>query len=119
MNWSPFPSPDRATVSPVAEHRAGLRPARGATTRQVVTQVNRSKAPKCPPPTGSGLWECWKCRVVYPLTKASVDGEGTGYMQPSNFPESQRATCRDRMDSESTEPLRGRLGAPAQRRHRV
>jgi len=34
----------------------------------------------------------------------------TGYKQSTKIPGSQRATCRYRMASESTDPLAGRLG---------
>jgi hypothetical protein len=41
------------------------------------------------------------------------------YGQNADFPGSLRTTCREGTVSESSEPLVGRLGAPAQRRHRV
>ena len=50
---------------------------------------------------------------IRPGAKASVIGEGTGWMQPMDFPGSQRATCRQRTANESTEPLVGRLGVGA------
>jgi hypothetical protein len=37
----------------------------------------------------------------------------------TGFPGTLRATCWEGMASESAEPLAGRLGAPAQRRHRI
>jgi hypothetical protein len=49
-----------------------------------------------------------------PRLSSRVEGQRcrrrTGYAQSTNFPGSQRATCRYRMFSESTEPLGGRLG---------
>jgi len=51
----------------------------------------------------------WECRAVDIVAKASVVGEGTGRRQPTDSPGSQWATCRDRADSESTEPLVGRF----------
>jgi hypothetical protein len=51
----------------------------------------------------------WECRAFDIVAKASVVGEGTGRRQPTGSPGSQRATCRDRADSESTEPLAGRF----------
>jgi len=48
---------------------------------------------------------------IRPGAKASVIGEGTGWMQPMDFPGSLRATCRQGTVDESTEPLVGRLGA--------
>ncbi len=45
--------------------------------------------------------------------KASVVGEGTGYVQPTSFPGSQTMTCRQRTVHESTEPLTGCLGVAA------
>ena len=35
-----------------------------------------------------GLPQVGKTTLFRILTKANVDGEGTGYMQPLNFPES-------------------------------
>src|SRR5262249_60493011 len=40
-------------------------------------------------------------------------------MSMSDSPGSERTACQEGMCSESWEPLAGRLGAPAQRRHRV
>lgn len=51
----------------------------------------------------------WECRAFDIVAKASVVGEGTGRRQPADSPGSQRAACRDRADSESTEPLVGRF----------
>ena len=47
---------------------------------------------------------------IRPGAKASVIGEETGWMQPMDFPGSQRATCRQGTVNESSEPLVGRLG---------
>ena len=47
---------------------------------------------------------------IRPGCRASVIGEGTGLMQPMDFPWSQRAIYRERRANESTEPLAGRLG---------
>ena len=41
------------------------------------------------------------------------------WISMSNSPGSERTACQEGMSSESPEPLAGRLGAPAQRRHRV
>jgi hypothetical protein len=53
-------------------------------------------------------------RVV--MTAAQHDEQ---YVSMSNSPGSERMACQEGMCSESPEPLAGRLGAPAQRRHRV
>ena len=44
--------------------------------------------------TRIGVWGQWKYRDFPDALKASVIGEGTGYMQPMNFPGSQGTTCR-------------------------
>jgi hypothetical protein len=58
-----------------------------------------------------------------PRPSSGVEGQchrrRTGCKQPMNVPGSQRATCRDRIASESPEPLVGRLGGDTQRRHPV
>ena len=66
----------------------------GQANRQVVTKANRSKASKMEPPRESEGGDLWKCRDLLSWSKASVVGEGTGHVQPMNFPWSQRTTCR-------------------------
>jgi hypothetical protein len=62
--------------------------------RQVVTRANRSQTPKQDSPRESEGGGSGKCRDRSYRSKASVIGEGTGCMQPKNFPGAQRATCR-------------------------
>src|SRR5207247_6468231 len=64
-------------------------------------KANRSKAAKRIPPRESEGGERWKCRDVPLRSKASVIGEGTGYMQPMNFPWSRRTTCRESMPTKA------------------
>ena len=58
-----------------------------------------------------------------PRPSSGVEGQchrrRTGCKQPMNVPGSQRATGRDRIASESPEPLVGRLGGHTQRRQPV
>src|SRR5215468_5901932 len=86
----------------------------------LVTEASNSAGCSASAPVGSPeTAHCWKCRARPPWVKTSVVGEGTGCRQPTDFPGSLRTTCREGTVSESSEPLVGRLGAPAQRRHRV
>ena len=72
---------------------------------------NRSEAPKSSyPHNGIGAWDVESAEPIRSGAKASVIGEGTGLMQPMDFPGSQRATCRQGTVNESSEPLAGRLG---------
>src|SRR5260370_42570935 len=89
----------------------------GPATWQAVAVANRS-SPEIRAPRET---DCGISGVPSPL----VHGEGqcrrrcSGLKRRSNSPGSERAACQDGMGSESPEPLGGRLGAPAQRRHRV
>src|SRR5882762_2545563 len=79
---------------PVGWVKTWSAPTGGRANRQVVARANRSQAPKISPPTRIGGWGKKKCRDRERWSKASVVGKGTGCMQPTNFPWSQRATCR-------------------------
>jgi len=67
-------------------------PTGGRANQPVVTKANRSQAPKFGFPT----WESERGMLEVPrasgLFEGRVIGEGTGYMQPMNFPGSQRTT---------------------------
>jgi hypothetical protein len=69
-------------------------PTGGRTNRQVVTKENRSEAPKSSFPTKESEGGMWEVPRSSGLVEGRVMGEGTGCMQPMNFPGSQRATCR-------------------------
>jgi hypothetical protein len=75
------------------------------------------EAPKTGP-ARNGLREGRECRAAQNSAKAtSASTFWTETM--SNSPGSERTACQEGMCSESPEPLAGRLGAPAQRRHCV
>jgi len=91
-------------------------PTGGRANRQVATKVNRSEASKTDHPTRIGGWGIWKCRDHNPLwSKASVVGEGTGYMQPNELPVVAEDDMSIQSANESTDPLVGCLGRS--RRH--
>src|ERR1035437_7656263 len=75
--------------------------------------------PRNRPPAWNGLGECRECRAGGHSAKANVGIEVSGWISMSNSPGSERTACQEGMCSESPEPLAGRFGAPAQRRHRV
>ena len=52
----------------------------------------------------------WEVPRLSPRVEGQRRRRRTGCEQSMNFSGSQRATCRYRMSSESTEPLAGRLG---------
>jgi len=79
---------------PVGWVKTWSAPTGGRANRQVVARANRSQAPKISPPRESEGGGRRKCRDRERWSKASVVGKGTGCMQPTNFPWSQRATCR-------------------------
>src|SRR5262249_52732903 len=74
--------------------------------------------PRNPPPARNGLRECWECRAGGQTAKAMSASNGWN-ISVSGSPGAERTACQEGMRSESPEPLAGRLGAPAQRRHRV
>ncbi len=79
---------------PVGWVKTWSAPTGGRANRQVVARANRGQAPKISPPRESEGGGRRKCRDRERWSKASVVGKGTGCMQPTNFPWSQRATCR-------------------------
>jgi len=79
---------------PVGWVKTWSAPTGGQANRQVVARANRGQAPKISPPRESEGGGRRKCRDRERWSKASVVGKGTGCMQPTNFPWSQRATCR-------------------------
>jgi hypothetical protein len=96
---------------PVGWVKAWSAPTRGASKSAGCKRMRTVGKPRNrTPPRESEGGGCWKCRDFPIRSKASVVGEGTGYKQPTDFPRSLRATCRQRTASESTEPLVGRLG---------
>jgi len=74
--------------------------------------------PRNPTPAWNGLRECWECRAVGQSAKA-MSASNVWNISMSDSSGSERTACQEGMRSESSEPLAGRLGAPAQRRHRV
>jgi hypothetical protein len=79
---------------PVGWVKTWSAPTGGRANRQVVARANRGQAPKISSPRESEGGGRRKCRDRERWSKASVVGKGTGCMQPTNFPWSQRATCR-------------------------
>ena len=74
--------------------------------------------PRNETPAWNGLRDCWECRADGHAAKA-MSASKFWNMSMSDSPGSERTACQEGMSSESPEPLAGRLGAPAQRRHRV
>jgi hypothetical protein len=74
--------------------------------------------PRNEPPAWNGLREDRECRAGGQTAKA-MSASKLWNITMSDSPGSERAACQEGMCSESSEPLAGRLGAPAQRRHRV
>src|ERR1700730_16902300 len=74
--------------------------------------------PRNASPAWNGLRECRECRAVGQSAKA-MSASKFWNISVSESPGSERTACQEGMCSESSEPLAGRLGAPAQRRHRV
>jgi hypothetical protein len=74
--------------------------------------------PRNASPAWNGLRECRECRAVGQSAKA-MSASKFWNISVSESPGSERTACQEGMGSESSEPLAGRLGAPAQRRHRV
>jgi hypothetical protein len=74
--------------------------------------------PRNLPPARNGLRECRECRAGGQTAKA-MSASKFWNITMSDSPGSERAACQEGMCSESSEPLAGRLGAPAQRRHHV
>src|SRR6266567_2409658 len=79
--------------------------------------VSEPVQPRKRPPARNGLRECRECRAGGHSVKAMSASKF--WILMSDSPGSERAACQEGMSSESPEPLAGRLGAPAQRRHRV
>ena len=69
-------------------------------------------------PARNGLRGFRECRAGGQTAKA-MSASKFWNITMSDSPGSERAACQEGMSSESPEPLAGRLGAPAQRRHRV
>src|ERR1700687_136568 len=74
--------------------------------------------PRNEPPAWNGLREHRECRAGGHSAKA-MSASKFWNISMSDSPGSERTACQEGMCSESSEPLAGRLGAPAQRRHRV
>ena len=74
--------------------------------------------PRNLPPARNGLRECRECRAGGHSAKA-MSASTFWNISMSDSPGSERTACQEGMCSESSEPLAGRLGAPAQRRHCV
>src|SRR3954447_19114893 len=92
-------------------------PSRGASNL-----TGRSKREPVKPrkagPARNGLRECWECRAARISAKARV-GIATLDTCDVELPGVREDGMSGRNGSESPEPRAGRLGAPAQRRHRV
>jgi len=77
-------------------------------------------SPEIIPPLGNGFeGSVGKRRTRPPRVKAAAVDDGAGHVQSMGSPGSLRTTCREGTDNESPEPLVGRLGLWAQRRHGV
>src|SRR5215510_3485407 len=95
-------------------------PFRGASNLAGRSNVRTIVATKFYHPRETDLRESWECRAGQHSVKANVDIlVWNFFFGCSNTPGSKRTACQEGMCSESSEPLAGRLGAPAQRRHRV
>src|SRR3954471_9209909 len=92
-------------------------PSRGASNL-----TGRSKRepvkPRKPGPARNGLRDYWECRAARISAKAASASRHWTYAM-SELPGVREDGMSGRNGSESPEPLVGRLGAPAQRRHRV
>src|SRR3954451_9219579 len=92
-------------------------PSRGASNLTGRSKCETVKTRKTSP-AWNGLRECWECRAARISAKAaSASRNWTDAM--SELPGVREDGMSGRNGSESPEPLAGRLGAPAQRRHRV
>ena len=69
-------------------------------------------------PARNGLRGLRECRAGGQTAKA-MSASKLWNISMLDAPGSERTACQEGMSSESPEPLAGRLGAPAQRRHRV
>jgi len=90
---------DQPVESPEVKASVGWGEPWSAPTREASKSSGRSVSElQLSLETGSltriGVWGRWKCRDFPYASKASVIGEGTGCMQPMNFPGSQGTTCR-------------------------
>ena len=74
--------------------------------------------PRNETPAWNGLREYRECRAGGHSAKA-LSASKFWNISMSDSPGSERTACQEGMSSESPEPLAGRLGAPAQRRHLV
>ena len=92
-------------------------PYRGASNLTGCSECVNQEAPKTGP-ARNGLREGRGCRAAQISAKAMSTSRNWTSSMPSS-PGSERTACQEGMCSESSEPLAGRLGAPAQRRHRV
>jgi hypothetical protein len=110
---------DQPVESPEVKASVGWGQPWSAPTREASKSTGRSESElqfslEMGSLTRIGVWGIWKCRDFPYVSKASVIGEGTGCMQPMNFPGSEGATCRSRTINESTDPLVGCLGVVVQ-----
>jgi len=92
-------------------------PFRGRANWQAVAKREPLK-PRNLPPRETDLRETWECRAGQHSVKADVDVPALELMDVE-LPEVGEDGMSGRNVSESPEPLAGRLGAPAQRRHRI
>jgi hypothetical protein len=72
--------------------RSRSAPTGGQANQPVVTKANRSQAPKFGFPTSESEGGMLEVPRASGLVEGCVIGEGTGCMQPMNFPGSQRTT---------------------------
>ena len=108
---APYFYPDRGLGRPQSD------PCRGA-SNLAGRSVSEPVKPRNEPPAWSGLREDRECRAVGQSAKA-MSAPKFWNISVSESPGSERTACQEGVCSESPEPLAGRLGAPAQRRHRV
>src|SRR3954469_12868384 len=92
-------------------------PSRGASNLTGRSKCEPVK-PRKPGPAWNGLRECWECRAARISAKAASASRNWTHAM-SELPGVREDGMSGRNGSESPEPLAGRLGAPAQRRHRV
>ena len=98
--WMPQPDPCRGASNLAG--RSGSEPVK----------------PRNEKPAWNGLREFWECRAGGQTAKAMSTSKFWN-ISMLDSPGSERTACQEGMCSESSELLAGRLGAPAQRRHRV
>src|ERR1700692_4553664 len=108
---APYLYPDRGLGRPSPIRAGGRSNLAGGSGSEPVKPRNET-------PAWNGLRECRECRAVGQSAKA-MSASKFWNISVSESPGSERMACQEGMCSESSEPLAGRLGAPAQRRHRV